>query len=60
VSQCSEHGLLKGKIRINKSALHQTFVVKTMKQIDEEQMNQIRFKHEKEKKRKKGAKQEKA
>jgi inhibitor of KinA sporulation pathway (predicted exonuclease) len=60
VSQCSEHGLLKGKIRIKKSALNQTFVVKTMKQIDEEQMNQIRFKHEKEKKRKKGAKQEKA
>lgn len=53
VSQCPVHGLLKGKIRVKKSALDQIFVVKTMKQIDEEQAEQIRQKHEDVKKRKK-------
>lgn len=53
VSQCPTHGLLKSKIRIKRSALEETFVVKTMKQIDAETAELLRQKQQKAKKRKK-------
>lgn len=51
VSQCPIHGLVKGKIRIKKSVEDETFVVKTLKMIDEEEAETIREKHESAKRR---------
>jgi hypothetical protein len=47
VSNCKKHGYIKGKIRLKKSEDGKTYVIKTMKQITEEQMQEILEKHEK-------------
>ena len=52
VSRCPEHGLIKGKIRVKKSVDDRIFIVKTLKKIDEEDMKQIRVKHEAARKKK--------
>lgn len=44
VSLCQEHGYVKGKIRIRKSAAHNCYVVKTLKLIEEEEVERIREK----------------
>ena len=53
VNQCPTHGLVKGKIRIKKSVDDKTFIVKTLKMIDEQEAEEIRARHESAKKRKK-------
>lgn len=41
VSSCQEHGYLKAKIRVRKTDSGKLYVVKTMRLIDEEQVNEI-------------------
>ena len=41
VSYCRKHGLIKGKIRVRKAENGKIYVIKTMKQISEEQKNEI-------------------
>lgn len=53
VSQCPTHGLVKGKIRAKKSIDDKTFIVKTLKMIDDEEAEQLRTKYETSKKKKK-------
>lgn len=55
VSQCPAHGLVKGKIRVKKSVEDKTFIVKTLKLIDEEEAQKIRIRYESSKKRHKGS-----
>lgn len=43
---CPTHGILKGKIRIKKSADNRYFAIKTLKLISEEEANNIRLKQE--------------
>ena len=38
---CEKHGLLKGKIRMRKSVHDKIYVVKTMKQVTEETVEEI-------------------
>lgn len=47
VSYCTKHGFIKGKIRLRKTEDGKVYVVKTMKQISEAQMLEIREKSEK-------------
>jgi len=56
VSECPTHGLVKGKIRVKKSLEDLTFVVKTLKLIDEEEATLIRSKYEAARNKKKKAK----
>lgn len=51
VSVCLTHGLVKGKIRVKKSVEDKTFIVKTLKLIDEEEAGLIEAKYEAGKKR---------
>ncbi|MCM1184581.1 MAG: exonuclease domain-containing protein [Roseburia sp.] len=44
VVRCEEHGFLKGKIRLRKSADDRTYVIKTMKQIGPEGLQDILMK----------------
>lgn len=46
ISICEEHGFIKGKVRIRKSEAGLCYVVKTMKQIDENQVKEIIHKKE--------------
>ena len=46
VSYCNEHGYLKGKIRIRKAENSGIYVIKTLKLIPEEEIEEIRFKQE--------------
>ncbi len=46
VSCCKKHGYIKGKIRLKKAESGKIYVVKTMKQITEEQMQEIKEKSE--------------
>lgn len=46
VSYCQEHGLMKSKIRLKKSEQGKTYVIKTSRQIDEEDFQAIREKQE--------------
>ena len=48
---CPEHGLVKGKIRIKKAEDGSTFIVKTMKPINEEQAEEIIAKREESRKK---------
>lgn len=41
VVACERHGLLKGKIRMRKSVDDKIYVVKTMKQVNEETVEEI-------------------
>ena len=41
VVTCERHGLLKGKIRMRKSIDDRVYVVKTMKQVSEETMQEL-------------------
>lgn len=47
VSYCGKHGYIKGKIRLRRTEDGKVYVVKTMKQISEAQMLEIREKSEK-------------
>lgn len=60
VAYCEKHGLLKGKIRVRKSAEDKIFVVKTTKFISKEEMEAIaqRKEHAKELRKKKRHKEE--
>ncbi len=46
IVSCEKHGLLKGKIRIRKSVDDRVYVVKTMKQVNEETAQEILYKKE--------------
>lgn len=46
VSHCKKHGYIKGKIRLRKTEDGKIYIVKTMKQIPEEQMREIKEKSE--------------
>ena len=52
VSRCPVHGLIKGKIRVKKSVNDRIFIVKTLKRISEDEMQQIRAKNAAAKKKK--------
>ena len=41
VVSCEKHGLLKGKIRMRKSINDDIYVVKTMKQVSEETVQEL-------------------
>lgn len=41
IVSCEKHGLLKGKIRMRKSAVDRIYAVKTMKQVTEEMVEEI-------------------
>lgn len=41
VAECNKHGYIKGKIRVRKSFDGMTYIVKTLKRITPEEMNQI-------------------
>ncbi|MCR5655482.1 MAG: exonuclease domain-containing protein [Lachnospiraceae bacterium] len=47
VHRCAEHGLIKSKIRVKKDSTKKTFVIKTMRQISEEELTPIMEKAEK-------------
>lgn len=47
VSCCKKHGYIKGKIRLKKAESGKIYVIKTMKQISEEQMEEIQEKYDK-------------
>ncbi len=47
VSFCKKHGYIKGKIRLRKTEDGKIFIVKTMKQISEEQLQEIKEKFNK-------------
>lgn len=49
ISFCRKHGYIKGKIRLKKAEDGKIYVVKTMKQITKEQMEEIKEKSKKEK-----------
>lgn len=53
VSQCPVHGLIKGKIRVKRSWEDQIFVVKTLRQISDEEAAAIQEKYEISKSKKK-------
>lgn len=53
VSHCKKHGYIKGKIRLKKTEDGKIYVIKTMKQISEEQMKEILEKKESQKKEEK-------
>jgi ribosome recycling factor len=42
LAQCPEHGYIRGKIRLKKTEMCRTYVVKTLRLIDEEGAQQIR------------------
>ncbi len=50
VSRCRKHGYIKGKIRLRKAEDGKIYVIKTMKQISEEEMKEIAWKQDKIKK----------
>lgn len=47
VSHCKKHGFIKGKIRLRKTEEGKIYVVKTMKQILDEEMQEIKEKYDK-------------
>lgn len=49
ISQCPEHGYIKGKIRLRKSENHNYYVIKTLKFVDEETVNRVQDKQKKSK-----------
>ncbi|MCI8403060.1 MAG: exonuclease domain-containing protein [Lachnospiraceae bacterium] len=51
LNRCPEHGLVKGKLRLKKTMDDRMFVVKTLKQIGEEEAALIRGQHENAKKK---------
>lgn len=46
LSVCKEHGYLIGKIRVKKTLDGKSFIVKTLKIVDEDAANEIKFKQE--------------
>ena len=55
---CSQHGFFKGKVRMKKTEEGKFYVIKTMKRINEEEVDDIRQKKESVKSRKKQKKRE--
>ena len=46
LNQCPVHGLVKGKLRVKKTADDRVFIVKTLKRIGEEEAQVIRMQQE--------------